>query len=59
VAEIGDPAAIDYALSGGPRRVLAALPTRADLSLGAGVDQMICDPLLAEPPADRPLVDPT
>ena len=46
--EIGDPAEIDYALVWRPEPgLLAALPNlNLILSLGAGVDHILCDPQL-------------
>src|SRR6201993_5135839 len=53
--EVGDPADIDYALVWRPEPgLLASLPNlKLILSLGAGVDHILCDPEL---PADVPLV---
>jgi glyoxylate/hydroxypyruvate reductase len=53
--EIGDPADIDYALVWHPEPgLLASLPNlKLILSLGAGVDHILCDPQL---PRDIPLV---
>ncbi len=53
--EIGDPADIDYALVWRPEPgLLASLPNlKLILSLGAGVDHILCDPLL---PHDVPIV---
>ena len=53
--EIGDPAEIDYALVWRPEPgLLASLPNlKLILSLGAGVDHILCDPGL---PRDVPLV---
>src|SRR5262245_4645139 len=53
--EIGDPAEIDYALVWRPEPgLLASLPNlKLILSLGAGVDHILCDPEL---PANVPLV---
>jgi glyoxylate/hydroxypyruvate reductase len=52
---IGNPADIDYALVWRPEPgLLASLPNlRLILSLGAGVDHILCDPLL---PRDAPIV---
>jgi glyoxylate/hydroxypyruvate reductase len=58
--DIGDPAAIDYALVWRPEPgLLASLPNlKLILSLGAGVDHILCDPQLPrEVPIVR-LVDP-
>jgi glyoxylate/hydroxypyruvate reductase len=53
--QIGDPADIDYALVWRPEPgLLASLPNlKLILSLGAGVDHILCDPLL---PHDLPIV---
>ena len=53
--EVGDPADIDYALVWRPEPgLLASLPNlKLILSLGAGVDHILCDPLL---PHDVPIV---
>jgi glyoxylate/hydroxypyruvate reductase len=53
--EIGDPAEIDYALVWRPEPgLLASLPNlKLILSLGAGVDHILCDPHL---PSDVPIV---
>ena len=53
--EIGDPAEIDYALVWRPEPgLLASLPNlKLILSLGAGVDHILCDPDL---PPDVPIV---
>jgi glyoxylate/hydroxypyruvate reductase A len=53
--EVGDPADIDYALVWRPEPgLLASLPNlKLILSLGAGVDHLLCDPLL---PRDVPIV---
>ena len=53
--EVGDPADIDYALVWRPEPgLLASLPNlKLILSLGAGVDHILCDPLL---PRDVPIV---
>ena len=53
--EVGDPADIDYALVWRPEPgLLASLPNlKLILSLGAGVDHILCDPLL---PHDLPIV---
>src|SRR5882724_5917281 len=53
--EIGEPAEIDYALVWRPEPgLLAALPNlKLILSLGAGVDHILCDPEL---PRDVPIV---
>ena len=53
--EIGDPADIDYALVWRPEPgLLASLPNlKLILSLGAGVDHILCDPQL---PRDVPIV---
>jgi glyoxylate/hydroxypyruvate reductase len=53
--EVGDPADIDYALVWRPEPgLLASLPNlKLILSLGAGVDHILCDPLL---PNDVPIV---
>src|SRR5712671_1582200 len=53
--EVGDPADIDYALVWRPEPgLLASLPNlKLILSLGAGVDHILCDPLL---PRDAPIV---
>jgi glyoxylate/hydroxypyruvate reductase A len=53
--QVGDPADIDYALVWRPEPgLLASLPNlKLILSLGAGVDHILCDPLL---PRDVPIV---
>jgi len=53
--DVGDPADIDYALVWRPEPgLLASLPNlKLILSLGAGVDHILCDPLL---PHDLPIV---
>ncbi len=53
--EVGDPADVDYALVWRPEPgLLASLPNlKLILSLGAGVDHILCDPLL---PHDVPIV---
>jgi glyoxylate/hydroxypyruvate reductase A len=53
--QVGDPADIDYALVWRPEPgLLASLPNlKLILSLGAGVDHILCDPLL---PHDLPIV---
>jgi len=53
--EVGDPADVDYALVWRPEPgLLASLPNlKLILSLGAGVDHILCDPLL---PHDLPIV---
>src|SRR6516164_10284616 len=53
--EVGDPAAIDYALVWRPEPgLLASLPNlKLILSLGAGVDHILCDPHL---PLHLPIV---
>src|SRR5438552_1259344 len=53
--EVGDPAEIDYALVWRPEPgLLASLPNlKLILSLGAGVDHILCDPQL---PRDVPIV---
>ena len=53
--QVGDPADIDYALVWRPEPgLLASLPNlKLILSLGAGVDHILCDPLL---PHDVPIV---
>src|SRR5258706_9057903 len=53
--EVGDPADIDYALVWRPEPgLLASLPNlKLILSLGAGVDHILCDPLL---PRNVPIV---
>ncbi len=54
--QIGDPAAIDYALVWRPEPgLLAALPNlKLILSLGAGVDHILCRSATARRRADRP-----
>ena len=58
--EIGDPHAIDYALVWRPEPgLLAALPNlKLILSLGAGVDHILCDPQLPRHVPIVRLVDP-
>jgi glyoxylate/hydroxypyruvate reductase A len=58
--EIGDPADIDYALVWRPEPgFLASLPNlKLILSLGAGVDHILCDPLLPRGIPVVRLVDP-
>src|SRR6266478_7176162 len=58
--EIGDPADIDYALVWRPEPgLLASLPNlKLILSLGAGVDHILCDPLLPRGVPIVRLVDP-
>jgi glyoxylate/hydroxypyruvate reductase len=58
--EIGDPAAIETALVWRPEPgVLASLPNlKLILSLGAGVDHILCDPLLPRQVPIVRLVDP-
>src|SRR5271169_2661003 len=53
--DIGDPAEIDYALVWRPEPgLLASLPNlRLILSLGAGIDHILCDPQL---PREAPIV---
>jgi glyoxylate/hydroxypyruvate reductase A len=58
--EIGDPAEIDYALVWRPEPgLLASLPNlKLILSLGAGVDHLLCDPYLPRSVPIVRLVDP-
>ncbi len=58
--QIGDPAAIDYALVWRPEPgLLAGLPNlKLVLSLGAGVDHILCDPQLPRAVPIVRLVDP-
>src|SRR6516225_10436837 len=58
--EIGDPAEIDYALVWRPEPgLLASLPKlKLILSLGAGVDHILCDPDLPRGVPIVRLVDP-
>ncbi len=58
--EIGDPAEIDYALVWRPESgLLASLPNlKLILSLGAGVDHILCDPYLPRGVPIVRLVDP-
>jgi glyoxylate/hydroxypyruvate reductase A len=58
--EVGDPADIDYALVWRPEPgLLASLPNlKLILSLGAGVDHILCDPLLPQGVPIVRLVDP-
>jgi glyoxylate/hydroxypyruvate reductase len=58
--DIGDPAQIDYALVWRPEPgLLAALPSlKLILSLGAGVDHILCDPQLPQGIPIVRLVDP-
>jgi glyoxylate/hydroxypyruvate reductase len=58
--DLGDPAAIDYALVWRPEPgLLASLPNlKLILSLGAGVDHILCDPLLPRGVPIARLVDP-
>ena len=58
--DIGNPADIDYALVWRPEPgLLASLPNlRLILSLGAGVDHILCDPLLPRQLPIVRLVDP-